>query len=141
MAWVVDTCVLLDIALSDAVFALLSAKAIDSARSDGLIACPITLVELSPEFGGNLAEISNFLSGLGVYAERIWRDADTDAAARAWAAYVGARRAGNTRKRPVADILIGAVASRHGGIITRNPNHFQPWFSKLKVLNPTELHS
>jgi predicted nucleic acid-binding protein len=36
----------------------------------------------------------------------------------------------------VADLLIGAFACRHQGLITRNPTDFRRWFSKLKLRQP-----
>lgn len=52
------------------------------------------------------------------------------------AACVAARRAGIGRKRPIADILIGAFAVRHDGLITRNPDNFRPWFPQMKIIGP-----
>ena len=65
-----------------------------------------------------------------------WLEADTREVTRAWSAYVAARRAGHGRKRPVADIMIGAFAARQDGLITRNPDDFRPWFPRLKIIGP-----
>jgi predicted nucleic acid-binding protein len=50
--------------------------------------------------------------------------------------HVQARRAGDAPKRPLADPLIGAFASRQKGLITRNPADFRRWFPKLKLRQP-----
>ena len=49
---------------------------------------------------------------------------DTQAAHFLWAAQVAAKRAGNARKRVVADVLIEAFAQRFQGLVTRNPKDF-----------------
>lgn len=42
MAWVVDTCVLIDVAEADPTFGVASAKLLDSKRADRLTICPVT---------------------------------------------------------------------------------------------------
>jgi hypothetical protein len=42
MAWVVDTCMLIDVAEADATLGVVSAKLLDSKRTDGLTICPAT---------------------------------------------------------------------------------------------------
>ena len=54
-AWVVDTCVVLDIALNDAAHGVKSAQLLQSKLRDGLVICGVTFVEVSPAFGGCLA--------------------------------------------------------------------------------------
>lgn len=41
-----------------------------------------------------------------------------------------------TTRRPIADILIGAFAARHEGLVTRNPDHFRPFFPQLVLAEP-----
>lgn len=48
MAWVVDTCVPIDIADADPHFGVASAQFLDSKRPSGLLICPVTFVELAP---------------------------------------------------------------------------------------------
>lgn len=138
MSWVVDTCVLLDIAMADPAFSMDSARMLDRLRPDGLTACPVTLVEISPVLGGKVAQVRQFCNGLGIPFEEVWSPDDTQAAIRAWHAYVTAKRAGLTAKRPIADILIGAFASRRRGIVTRNVADFTQWFDKLTCVNPSQ---
>lgn len=138
MSWVVDTCVLLDIAVADPVFSMRSARMLDRLRPDGLTACHITLVEIAPVLGGKLAHVRQFCHGLGIPSEDVWTPDDTQAAIRAWHAYVSAKRAGLAAKRPIADILIGAFASRRRGLVTRNAADFTPWFERLNCVDPAQ---
>ena len=50
MKWVVDTCVIIDILSGDEEFARPSALACDAKRDFGLIAAPITYIELAPSW-------------------------------------------------------------------------------------------
>ena len=54
----------------------------------------------------------------------------------AWHRYVMAKRAGKIPKRPIADVLVGAFASRFDGILTRNAADFQPVFPTLNIVVP-----
>ena len=47
-----------------------------------------------------------------------------------------AKRAGKIPKRPIADVLVGAFASRFDGILTRNVADFQPVFPTLNIVTP-----
>jgi len=39
-------------------------------------------------------------------------------------------------KRPIADILIGALAVEYGGLITRNPKDFSSLYPDLEIIVP-----
>ena len=136
MAWVVDTCVLLDVALKDPDFGLPSALLLEKMCGEGLVVCPITLVEAVPQFGGHLRDLREFLKLLGADAEVGWLEDDTSRAAEGWQRYVTRKRMGATRKRPVADMLIGGFACRFSGLITRNPDDFHPFFPHLRIRQP-----
>ena len=133
MSWVVDTCVLIDVLENDPSFGTTSADLLEKSLRDGLVLCPVTMVELSPAFAGNLETQKHFLEQVGIDFTEGWTLADTECAHRAWNAYVQARRASDAPKRPVADLLIGAFACRRQGLITRNPTDFRRWFPKLKL--------
>lgn len=136
MAWVVDSCILLDIALADPQFGAASAQCVASKLADGVVACPVSQIEIVPQFGGHLAQVRHFLKQAGIQNHIDWIEEDTEAAADGWAAYVKAKRAGQTSKRPIADIQIGGFALRFQGIITRNPGDFRPWFPGLVIIEP-----
>lgn len=136
MAWVVDTCVLIDVAEADPTFGVASAKLLDLKRSEGLTVCPVTYVELAPVFNGDQVAQEEFLFNLGVNWPEAWTQSDTEEAHRAWHRYVAARRAAKIPKRPLADILIGAFASRCDGILTRNESDFRTVFPNLVIAVP-----
>ena len=64
MAWVIDTCLLIDVAENDPSFGVASATIIDSKRIEGLTICPVTYVELAPVFNGDARRWMNFCSSL-----------------------------------------------------------------------------
>jgi predicted nucleic acid-binding protein len=136
MKWVIDTCVLIDVLEDDPAFGRKSANLLEKSLRDGLVLCPVTMVELSPAFDGNLETQKHFLEQVGIDFTDPWTLGDTECAHRAWNSYVQARRASDAPKRPLADLLIGAFASRQKGLITRNPADFRRWFPKLKLRQP-----
>jgi predicted nucleic acid-binding protein len=136
MAWVIDTCLLIDVAEADPTFGVASAKLLDSKRAGGLTICPATYIELAPVFNGDQAAQNEFLFNLSVTWPETWTQADTEEAHRAWNRYVTARRNAKVPKRPLADILIGAFASRFDGILTRNETDFRTAFPALNITTP-----
>lgn len=136
MPWVVDTCLLIDIADADPQFATASAMLLDAKRPDGLVISPITYVELAPVFDGDTARQELFLYHLQVSWAELWSRADTLAAHAAWHRYVQSRRLQRIPKRPMADILIGAFAERFDGLLTRNESDFRSVFQMLPISSP-----
>lgn len=136
MAWVVDTCLLIDIAEADPSFGEASAELLDLKRTDGLAVCPVTYVELAPVFDGDWNAQDEFLLNLGVAWPEAWTTTDTIATHEGWHRYVLAKRAGQMTKSPIADVMIGAFASRFDGILTRNDNDFRSLFPKLEIAMP-----
>ena len=93
-AWVVDTCVVLDVALNDAAHGVPSAQLLQARLREGLVICGVTLVELAPAFGGQLAELKRFLLGARIGWEEPWTGADTETAHDGWWRYVSQKRQG-----------------------------------------------
>jgi hypothetical protein len=124
MAWVVDSCVLLDIRMNDPEHGLNSAKCLAAHLVDGLAVAPTTYVELAPAFRGDALLENAFLEWNGVEWLTSWTWTDTITAHRLWAEHVQRKRAGQGVKRPVADVFIEAFAKRFQGLITRDPKHF-----------------
>jgi predicted nucleic acid-binding protein len=137
MAWVVDTCILLDILEDDPEFGRASALVLDGIVEDGLTISPVTYAELAPAFEGNSALQDEFLSGIGIDFRQDWLWEDTVRSHEAWNNFIQRKRSGLLPKRPLADILIGAFSSRHQGLITRNQNDFSPIFQELTIRVPT----
>jgi predicted nucleic acid-binding protein len=135
---VVDTCVLIDITEDDPEFGEGSAECLAERLGDGLTVSPVTYVELAPVFDGSRRLLDEFLAGLGIEGSAVFDIADRSAAFSAWARHISERRAGKAGKRPVADVLIGALALRHDGLITRNGDDFRALYPKLPIVDPTE---
>jgi len=136
MAWTVDTCLLLDLALDDPKFFSASARLLDEKQPEGLVVCPISVVEMSPVFAGQITAIEEFLQRLNIPWSEAWTLADTQAAFTVWNRYVARKRQGNLPKRPIADVLIGAFAARFQGLLTRNISDFRQLFPDLKMIAP-----
>lgn len=138
MAWVVDTCLLLDVGLDDPDFGAKSEALLKINSLDGLTISPVTFVELAPAFGGEIGSLRKFLAALDVDFDESWQAVDTEHAARAWARHILDRRTAVRRhpKRPVADILIGAFALRFDGLLTRNTADFRRLYPKLRLVSP-----
>jgi hypothetical protein len=136
MAWVVDTCLLLDVALDDPKFSPGSARLLDEKLADGLVVYPVSVVEISPVFAGQMSAVTEFLERLNIPATEPWTHPDTQAAFTAWHNYVAAKRQGQITKRPIADVLIGAFAMRFQGLLTRNASDFRQLFPALPMIEP-----
>jgi predicted nucleic acid-binding protein len=136
MAWVADTCLLIDVAEADPQFGVASANLLDRLRADGLVTCPVTYVELAPLFNADEGAQQRFLHNPATTWLEPWTMADTREAYVGWHRYVADRRAGATARRPIADVLIGAFAMRFQGLLTRNEADFRQVFPALKILTP-----
>ena len=136
MAWVVDSCVMLDVALGASAWSVSSARLLDRFVADGLVACPVSMVEIAPYFDGDVEKELVFLDQLEIRHDWDWMPEDTETAAEAWARQVYLKREKKVGKRPVADILIGAFAMRAGGLLTRNACHFKTVFPGLRIEAP-----
>lgn len=134
MAWVVDTCLLIDVLEDDPEFGRSSARLLDDHAADGLVLCPVSYVELAPAFEGSRDLQEEFLSGVGVALTAGWEWRDTLAAHAGWHRLIRLERRGSTAKRPVADILIGAYARRFQGLLTRKPSDFRSSFPDLTLI-------
>lgn len=138
MAWVVDTCVLIDVISEDARFGEASADCLMHYSKKGLVVTPVSYVEMAPSFYGDRHGQDSFLSEVEVDYTFPWEWADTLAAHMAWSRYVDLKRKKKMGRRPIADIQIGAFSLRFDGLITRNGNDFEKLFPKLKLIDPTQ---
>ena len=140
MAWVVDTCLVIDVLEGDARYGAASAACLDHHASAGLVLCPVSYVELAPAFLGDMQRQDEFLDRVGIGHQEAWIREDTVAAHRAWRRQVTSRRAHQGLRRPVADALIGGFAVRHGGLLTRNAAGFRSLFPSLRIAVPHGSH-
>lgn len=133
---VVDTCILIDIADDDPVFAGASVECITRYVPNGLLLSPISYVELAPVFDGSTQLLDEFLAGVGIDSSEVFTSTDRVTAFRAWSRHITEKRAGRARRRPAADALIGALAARHNGLITRNGTDFVSLYPSLRIIDP-----
>lgn len=141
MTWVVDTCVILDVLDGKSEFSERSALALQSKLDDVLLIAPVSYVELAPAFNGDVDAQNDFLRRMWIQCDFRGDEASVLAAHRAWHEHVLRKRAGETRKRPIADVLIGAYALRKGGLITRNEEDFRSLYPLLNIYNPAKSNA
>jgi predicted nucleic acid-binding protein len=111
--WVIDTCIVLDILENDPEFGRASAQLLQKLLPQGLSISPITTVELSVVFSGDIIEQKYFLDQAGISYVEAWTAADIERACTAWNFYIVAKRQAQTPKRPVADILAKQQMYKH----------------------------
>ena len=136
MSLVVDTCVIIDVLDGRSPFSKASAKTLDKYADEGLLIAPISYVELAPAFLGDENRERDFLLDLGIDLPPLIDNTDLSAAHAAWYRQVLRKRQGKTARRPIADVMIGALASVNEGLITRNVKDFRALFPKLRIISP-----
>ena len=139
MIWVIDTCVILDVLDNHPDFAKVSSQALQAKIDDVLVVAPITYVELAPAFNGDADAQDAFLDGLWIQRDFVGGKDVVRAAHRAWNEHIMRKRAGTVKKRPIADVMIGAFAMQKGGLITRNEADFRTLYPMLPIFNPISL--
>ena len=139
MTWVVDTCVIIDVLRGDETFSIKSSMALQAKLDDVLTIAPLTYVELAPEFNGDVEAQNAFLDGMWIQRDFGGSEETVLAAHKAWYEHVLRKRKGEARKRPIADIMIGAYAMQKGGLITRNEVDFRSLYPNLTIFNPVSL--
>ena len=136
MSMVVDTCVILDVLECDPTFGEASADVLENYASVGLLIAPVTYVELAPAFLGDEHRERSFLSEIGIEMPPVYGEDDLSLAHAAWNRHIQSKRAKKTARRPVADVLIGALAKANDGLITRNAKDFAALFPDLNLVVP-----
>ena len=136
MSMVVDTCVILDVLEQDPTYGIASAEALEKYAEGGLIISPLTYVELSPAFLGDETRERDFLFEIGIDLPPAFNEDDLSLAHAAWNNHIQRKRSGKTARRPVADVMIGALAQANDGLITRNVSDFRALFPKLNIVTP-----
>ena len=113
--------------------------ALQAKLDDVLTIAPLTYVELAPEFNGDVEAQNAFLDGMWIQRDFGGSEETVIAAHKAWYEHVLRKRKGEARKRPIADIMIGAYAMQKGGLITRNEVDFRSLYPNLTLFNPVLL--
>lgn len=135
MVWVVDTCVLLDLVVGTDQQAADAEAVLNQAGS--VVVCPVTIIELGPTFPDS-GKLRDFLLDYSIDASEAFTNEDADVGREAWHRIVAQRRATGSPRRPIADVMIGAFATRRQGLITRNSGDFSAFFGRLSVWLPGE---
>ncbi len=132
-ATLVDSCVLLDIALDDVKWAEWSASRLAEAADTGsLVINPIIYAEVSAGYA-TIEETDDFLPPPDFRREQL----PYTAGFLAGKAFVRYRRAGGTKKSPLPDFYIGAHAAVSGyRLLTRDANRYATYFPKVKLIAP-----
>ena len=136
MSLVVDTCVIIDVLDGRSPFSKASAKTLDKYADEGLLIAPISYVELAPAFLGDENRERDFLLDLGIELPPLIDNTDLSAAHAAWYRQILRKRQGKAVRRPIADVMIGALAAVNDGLITRNAKDFRALFPKLNIVIP-----
>ena len=134
MITAVDTNVLIDVFAADPTFGQASAKAVRRCLEEGaLVACAVVWAETATAFPEQRLFL-DAMQTLGVGYSNCGPESALLAAA-AWRRY---RKKGGSRKRVVADFLIGSHAQTHcDRLLTRDRGFYRDYFGKLKIIDPT----
>ncbi|MEP6468636.1 MAG: type II toxin-antitoxin system VapC family toxin [Chloroflexota bacterium] len=133
MITAVDTNVLLDVMTADRRFGSASRAALARCLQEGgLVACEVVWAETAAAFPSRKA-FDRAVETLGLAFGAMDAPAAT-LAGMTWRRY---REAGGTRRRILADFLIGAHADMHAErLLTRDRGFYRSCFSRLAILEP-----
>ena len=87
-------------------------------------------------FDGDRERQDAFLKESWIYFNFAGNKEAAVAAHKAWYEHVLRKRKGETTKRPIAGVMIGAYALQKGGLITRNEDDFRLLYPDLTIYNP-----
>lgn len=132
-AFMVDSCVWLDIFTEDSIWTNWSSRKLADAADEGMLVInPIIYAEISIRFK-SIEETEAMLPGDFVE----FRPIPLDAAFLAGKCFLKYRRRGGSRKSPLPDFFIGAHAAVENlPLITRDPTRFRAYFPRLKLIHP-----
>jgi predicted nucleic acid-binding protein len=134
MITAVDTNILLDVLTADSRFGEASRTALARcAQEGGLVACDVVWAETAAAFP-TAAVFARSMATLGLRFQAL----DEHAAAAAGVSWRRYRSRGGTRRRILADFLVGAHADLMADrLLTRDRGFYRAYFRRLKVMEPT----
>ncbi len=134
MITAVDTSVLIDVGVEDAARAREAAQALEACASEGpLVVCDVVLAEFARGFPPN-EDPARWMSDFGIAYDPILEETAV-AAGRIHARH--SESSGQRSRRTVADLLIGAHASRQADrLLTRDRGFYRDYFRGLRVIEP-----
>lgn len=135
MAYLVDSCILLDILTDDPQWANLSQNLLDQCGQNGeLFINPIIYTEISVGYT-EWAELDKVIEIMAL----TWEDMPKEALFLAGKAFLSYRRNHGTKNRPMPDFYIGAHAHVNDYvIITRDVSRYKTYFPSVKLVVPDE---
>ena len=140
MAWVVDTCLLIDVAEADPRFGIPSARLLDRQWPDGLLICPVSDVELAPVFNADDSLQEQFLHSLAASFHHGCQAAGESGGGPPQSKTLTRRSRRFRRRVSVLDcaspLALFPAPTRGRFIFTRNEADFRQLFPTLKVLTP-----
>ncbi|HJO02574.1 MAG TPA: type II toxin-antitoxin system VapC family toxin [Acidobacteriota bacterium] len=133
MITAVDTNVLLDVFTADRQFLADSRRALRASMAAGsLIACDVVWAELGASFP-RTSEAASAMRRIGVEFVPLDESSGLEAGAM-WREY---RQRGGSRRRMIADFLIGAhAATTADRLLTRDRGFYSSYFSQLRLIDP-----
>jgi predicted nucleic acid-binding protein len=131
----VDTNIILDVVTDDPVHASSSGRLLAQTLDTGsLVICDIVYAELAAQYDSR-ESLDLALAGLGIRVVESGRDAAWLAGTK-WSEY---RLRGGSRKRVLADFLIGAHALVYAEcLLTRDRGFYRTYFAELKQVDGSE---
>jgi len=139
--YAIDADVVIDVGTRQPRFWQSSTELLEKMQGSGLCICPVVYVQIAPTCNGNLERIESFLRMSGIEVDP-FNQMDQRLAAQTWSSYALRRKLTPQdlrEKRPAADLIIGAHAMRHEGLITRNERHFERIFPLLNLVTPEKV--
>lgn len=135
MAYLVDSCILLDILTDDPRWANLSQNLLDQCSQNGeLFVNPIIYTEISIGYAKR-AELDKVLEIMALS----WEDTPREALFLAGKAFLSYRRNHGTKNRPMPDFYIGAHAQVNDHvIITRDVSRYNTYFPSVQLIVPDD---
>jgi len=137
MITAVDTNILIDILEPDPDFGPSSKAALKKCLLQGsVVACEVVWAETATAYGDKIPQLLDILQQMGIIYSPMSQEVAIGAA-KSWHAY---RERGGSKKKIVADFLIGAHASvQCDQLLSRDRGFYRKFFTSLKFIPPDAM--